>query len=136
MKRTFAISILCGFAFGIAAAAHPARPLYEPPDPPKAAPPFTMAGTYWFGKCYADNFWMIFEEQGTINWGYGQLDVKKAGSTGTWKLEGNHLYFEFNKKTLEFRGTTDGQVIEGSTFNNSGSNYKTYLRHTARPKQP
>ena len=129
MKRLLACCFVL-IALGVLDAA-PARPIYEPPKP---AGPISLAGTYWFGKCYVDNYWMIFEEQGTINWGYGQLDAKKAGSTGTWKLEGNKLYFEFNQKTLEFKGTTDGQLIEGLTFNNSGSRYPTSLRLTPRPK--
>ncbi|MBI2808852.1 MAG: hypothetical protein HYX68_28040 [Planctomycetes bacterium] len=132
MKRSVAW-ILMLMGTGLVNAA-PARPRYDPP--PRATPgtPLSLAGTYWFGKCYADNFWIIFEEQGTINWGYGQLDAKKAGSTGTWRLEGNKVYFEFNRKTLEFQGTTDGQIIQGLTFNNSGSRYVTTLKLTPRPK--
>lgn len=132
MKRLLAY-VLMLIGLGVLDAA-PARPLYDPPPPPKQAAPFSLAGTYWFGKCYVDNFWIIFEEQGTINWGYGQLDAKKAGSTGTWKLEGKKVYFEFNKKTLEFEGTTDGVIMEGLTFNNSGSRYPTALKLTPRPK--
>lgn len=132
MNRLLACSLVL-LALGALDAA-PARPLYEPPAPPKPVTPISLAGTYWFGKCYADNFWLIFEEQGTINWGYGALDAKKVGSTGTWKLEGKNVYFEFNGKTLEFKGTTDGQVIEGLTFNNNGSRYPTSLRRTPRPK--
>jgi len=131
MRSRFGCTLL-GFTLAVGVAhAVPARPLYEPPEP---LAPVSLAGTYWFGKCYADNFWLIFEEQGTINWGYGQLDAKKAGSTGTWKLDGKDLYFEFNRKTLEFRGTTDGQTIDGMAFNNSGSRYPTILRLTTRPK--
>ena len=114
--------------------AAPARPLYEPPDPPKPLPAFTMAGSYWYGKCYADNFWMIFEEGGTINWGYGSLDAKKAGSHGSWKLDANQLYFEMNGKVLEFRGTMDGQVIQGGASNKDGYSYPTLLRRMPRPK--
>src|SRR2546430_2530509 len=95
MKRVHVLSITCIVAAVSIAHAVPARPLYEPPDPPTPVV-FTLGGTHWFGTCYAENFWIIFEKQGTINWGYGQLDAKKAGSNGTWKLEGNNLYFEMN----------------------------------------
>ena len=132
MKRLLACCFVL-IALGVLDAA-PARPRYEPEPPPAPPAPISLGGTYWFGTCYADNFWLIFEEQGTINWGYGQLDAKKAGSTGTWKLEGKKVYFEFNQKTLEFQGTTDGQIIEGLTFNNSGSRFPTSLRITPRPK--
>jgi hypothetical protein len=132
MRRWLACSWLLIATCGLVAA--PVRPLYEAPEPPTPHTIGSLAGTYWFGKCYTDNFWIIFEEQGTINWGYGSLDAKKAGSTGTWRLQGNEVYFEFNKKTLEFRGTTDGQTIKGMTFNDSGARYPTYLKITPRPK--
>jgi hypothetical protein len=131
MRHGLAIAWLVAVVVCVQAA--PRQPRFEPPEPPERPAPISLAGTYWYGKCYADNFWLIFEEQGTINWGYGNLDAKKSGSTGTWRLDGNRIYFEFNKKTLEFEGTTDGTTLKGLTFNNSGSRFPTMLKLTPRP---
>ena len=128
MKRLHAC-ILVLMALGVLDAA-PARPLYEPPEPPKLATPISLGGTYWFGKCFVDNFWIIFENNGTITYGY----TGHKWNSGSWKLDGNNLYFEMNKKYLEFRGTVTGNTIQGEAWNVPGSRWKTFFTKTDAPK--
>src|SRR5713226_4524319 len=80
----------------------PARLPYEPPPP--APEPVTpdLRGTTWTGwndGVKAD--WVVlFEPDGTLNYTYGNTTYRN----GTWKLEGNYLYYESNQKYAEFRG--------------------------------
>jgi hypothetical protein len=120
MKRTSLFLLAClVFALGVAQGV-PARPRYEPIEPPSRAP-LALAGTHWFGKCYVDNFWIIFEPNGTITNGYNM----NKWNNGTWKLEGNNLYFEMNNKYLQFRGTVTGNIIHGKAWNVNGSRWQT-----------
>lgn len=121
MKNVFALIcfvVLVSFAHAV-----PARPLYEPPEHPKPPPPFVFAGTHWFGKCYADNFWIVFETNGTLTYGYDTHTFKN----GTWKLEEHNLYFEMNNKYLEFRGVMCGDVIHGESWNVAGGRWTTHF---------
>lgn len=123
MKHLLALVVLT-FAIGVVYAV-PARPLYEPPEPPKMAPPIVMGGTYWFGKCYEDNFWIVFEKDSTLTYGYGTSQFKN----GTWKLDGVNMYFEMNMKYLEFKGTMTNGVIQGESRNVAGGVWDTRLVH-------
>jgi hypothetical protein len=108
--------------------AAPAR-RFEPEVQPQPQPPTApLAGTHWFGKCYADNFWIIFEPSGIITYGYNG----NKWSNGTWKLEGNNLYFEMNKRYLEFRGTVQGDAIQGEAWNVQGSRWQTHFKRTLK----
>ena len=107
----------------------PARPLFEPEAPPSQPATISLAGTYWFGKCYVDNFWIIFEPNGTITYGY----TGNKWNSGSWKLEGNSLYFEMNKKYLEFRGTIQGDTIQGESWNVQGSRWQTFFKRSVAP---
>jgi len=106
--------------------AAPARPLYESPEQPKLPTVAPVAGSQWFGKCYVNNLWIIFEPNGTLTYGY-DMNKWKGGS---WKLEGNALYFEMNQKYLEFRGTVTGDMIQGEAWNVQGSRWQTLLART------
>jgi hypothetical protein len=128
MKQTLAcLAVLAVLSVGDAA---PSRPLYQAPDPPVLATPISLAGTYWFGKCYVDNFWIIFEPNGTITYGYSG----SKWNSGSWKVEGNSLYFEMNKRYLEFRGTIQGETIQGESWNVQGSRWQTYFKKSIAPK--
>lgn len=110
---------------GLALHAAPARLPYEPdrlPDPPPSQ--LDLRGTYWFGKCYTDNFWIIFEKDGSLSYGYNQNKFHN----GTWKVEGNNLYFEMNGKYLEFRGAVQGSIIQGEAWNIAGGRWQTFFR--------
>jgi hypothetical protein len=125
MKRMAVVAFVSLVAASVLAAA-PARRLYEPPEPPKQFETITLAGTYWFGTCYVPNFWIIFEPNRTITYGYNG----NKWNSGSWKLEGNNLYFEMNKRYLEFRGTVTGNSIQGEAWNVQGSRWKTSFTKT------
>jgi len=120
MKRLFALG--CLLVTFSALYAVPARPLYEPVEHPRPKP-FEFAGTHWFGKCYADNFWIIFEKNGSLTYGY----MNNTFKNGTWNLQGSNLYFEMNNKYLEFRGTMFGDVIQGEAWNVAGGRWPTHF---------
>lgn len=120
MIRLLALAMLL-LSLGVAHAV-PARPLYVPVEYPRPQP-FVFAGTHWFGKCYADNFWIIFETNGTLTYGYSGNTYKN----GTWKLQDSDLYFEMNNKYLEFRGVMCGDVIHGESWNVKGSRWPTHF---------
>ncbi len=112
-------------AFADACAA-PARPLYEPPDPPKAPPAraiFQLEGSAWLGKYNAINRIFILEADGTLS--YKSATLKGKGNAiknrGSWKLEGDQLFFQHHIKPgtvlMEFRGTIkDGNTIVGEAI--------------------
>jgi len=119
VTRLFAFACLL-IAFE-AAHAVPARPLYVPEERPKLPPRFEFGGSYWFGKCYETDFWVVFEKNGVLSYGYSGNTFKN----GTWKLEGTNLYFEMNNRYLEFRGTMQGDLIQGESWNVAGGRWDT-----------
>lgn len=127
---TRAIGALCAwFTLAIALAeAVPARPLYEPTDPPKQQPLVLLIGTTWRGKLFADGEQITFHADGTLTYGFG----KGAESPGSWKLTGNQLYFEVNKYS-EYQTTVTGDTIQGSGWNKAGQKVQPYLRRIAGP---
>src|SRR5436190_19891649 len=98
MTRLFALVTLA-ITFS-AVHAVPSRPLYEPPEHPKPPALVDFAGSHWVGKCYTDNFWITFETNGTLSYGYND----NTFNNGTWKLVEHNLYFEMNNRYLEFHG--------------------------------
>jgi len=130
MKRLFACFI-AWFVLGLGIAqAVPARPLYEPPDPPKPPPTFSLDETTWLGRLYADNEQVTFHANGTLTYGYG-----KGGMTspGVWRLTGNQLYFEINKWS-EYQTTVDGDVIQGNGWNKNGQKCQPLLKRVLNEK--
>lgn len=127
MLRLVAYSVaMLGAAIGMAQAV-PARPLYEPTDPPRSlARPAELHNTAWVGTESADRN-LFFHSDGTL----GYTRTQKA--FGTWKLEGNNLYFEFNNRYREFRGTIQGNVIQGESWNRVGKRWQTRLQPAAIP---
>jgi hypothetical protein len=106
-------------ALGIGHAA-PARPLYEPEEPPML-PALVIGGlngTAWLGKYNTVDRVFIFEPDGTVSYRTTAKTSKVFKERGSWKLEGNILTFEhyINPKTklMEFRGTVkDANTIVG-----------------------
>ena len=130
MKRLLA----CSFAWSLlaldVAQAVPARPLYEPPDPPKPPPTFSLDETTWLGRLYAENEQVTFHADGTLTYGHG-----KGGGTspGVWRLTGNQLYFEINKWS-EYQTTVDGDVIQGNGWNKNGQKCQPLLKRVLNEK--
>jgi hypothetical protein len=143
MTRIIAWSIgFCVIAIGLAHAV-PARPLYEPAVT-VAPPPLTvnLNGSAWLGKYNAANRVYIFEADGTLSY---RSAIAKAGgkvykNRGTWRLEGNKLFFDHNigaKNTvMEFRGTVvDANTIVGeATYPMTGRKDTQTLKLADGPK--
>jgi hypothetical protein len=123
MRRTACLSFAWfTVAIGIAQAA-PARPLYEPPEPPKEITFFDLRGTAWKGPEAADRY-IQFNADGTLSYHVGG-----KGGNATWKQEGNRVYFEINNGYREFRGTINfaGNAIQGDSWNKAGKRWQTIL---------
>jgi hypothetical protein len=129
MKRLLALMIAWAvLAIGIAHAV-PARPLYDPP----AADPeyFDFRGTVWHGQTYEKTLLTLeLDPSGVLNYNYGG----NKSTAGSWKSDGNVLYFEMNKKYLEARGTRVGSTIDCDTWNVTGLRWKTHLKLGTPPK--
>jgi hypothetical protein len=114
-----------------AAQAVPARLPYEPPPAPEPVVP-DLRGTTWTGwndGVKAD--WIVlFEPDGTLNYRYGNATYRN----GTWKLEGDALYYESNKKYAEFRGIFQGNVINGEAWNVTGLRWQIHLQRAPASK--
>jgi hypothetical protein len=125
MRRLHVVFFLwSAVAVGIAHAV-PARPLYEPAPPP---PPFNLRGTTWDGSPKQEDQMIVFEEDGKLSYGGIRRD-------GIWRLEGhNTVYFELNNAYRMFRGTVQGNVIVGESWNIAGLRWPTRLVRVAGPK--
>jgi hypothetical protein len=125
MRRMFAL----GFAWCVlalsSADAVPARQAYAPP-PNKAAP--DLRGTVWDGAPIHEDRMIVFEPDGNLTYGVG----KHHG--GLWRLEGNTVYFELNNAFRMFRGTVQGDLILGQSWNVAGTRWETRLIRVPAPK--
>ena len=105
-----------------AAHAAPARPLYQPPDPPKSAEFFILHDTVWEGSFFqasGKTVRITFMTDGRVVYqGLSGKGVDKT-SPGNWKLTGNKIAFDVNKYS-EHVGTLVGDVIEGESTNKGG----------------
>ena len=119
--------------------AAPARLLYKPSESPQTPPPPLMVdlnGSAWLGKYMAANRTFIFEPDGTLSYRSAASKIAKGiKNRGSWRLEGNKLYFEHfinpNQKLMEFRGTikdADTIVGEATYFLKNGAKEEQSLK--------
>jgi hypothetical protein len=130
MKRLLTCVLAC-FALTLGVAhAIPARLPYEPPPPQPLT--IDLRGTTWSG--YNDavkaNWTVLFEPDGNFSYSYGGASYR----IGTWKVEGNSLYYETNKKYAEFQGVIVGNTIQGQGWNVAGLRWQILLNRGALPK--
>lgn len=93
-------------------------------DPrPGVSPDTNIVGTTWSGQDGEYQTTFRFEADGKLNYGYknGHFD------NGTWKQTGNTIYFEMNDKYREFKGTFEGDKIEGDSWNVAGKKWTTSI---------
>src|SRR4051812_29533916 len=128
MKR--ALLLFAWLVLGISMAhAVPARPLYEPPEPPKAQSTPVLAGE-WTGTLFLANCKITFHADGTLHYG-----DPTNGSPGSWKLDGvNLIFFEINKYS-EYKAVVHGDFIDGTGQNKAGQTCMVRLQRVA-PGQP
>ncbi len=121
---TAAWSLCAALAFAV-----PARPLYFPEASPKPATWPNLGGTTWVGMLFVPGSKVTFNADGTLVYG-----ESGSVSRGTWKLQGNHLYFEINQYS-EFATVINGNIIEGKGQNKAGQQCtpKLYREGTGVP---
>ncbi|MBI2808850.1 MAG: hypothetical protein HYX68_28030 [Planctomycetes bacterium] len=139
MLRLFIVSLILSMFFIGATYSAPARPVYEP-EAPTARPAMAfrnLNGTAWLGKYITTNRTFILEADGTVS--YKTTTKTVFRNRGTWRLDGNTLFFEHwinpKSKLLQFRGTvTDSDTIVGEqTILRTGARINTNLQRTVVP---
>jgi hypothetical protein len=126
MKRLILLSSTwLTITLGVAHAV-PARPLYVPPSIAPIPPTqyADLRGTTWLGKDFVDDYRITFESDGTVTHGYNG----KSRRGGSWTQHGNAIYFEVNKKYREFKGSVQGDTLQGDSWNVTGKRWQTRLR--------
>lgn len=124
MKRAIVcLSAWLVLALGVAHGV-PSRPLYVPPDPPKAPPLLVLSGTTWIGRLYTEGEQVTFHADGSLTYG---STVKGGGTPGVWRLTGNQLFFEINQWS-EYQTVVNGDVISGNGANKSGQKCQPFLK--------
>lgn len=73
-----------------------------------------VEGTTWEGKGPTDDFTVYtFEKGGVLCYSYNKATYRN----GTWKQEGDKVYFETNNRFLEFQGTVKRDELSGRWWN-------------------
>lgn len=102
-----------------AACAVPARPLYEPPDPPKAAPVFELRGSAWEGKLFNMECRITFEPDGSATYQSNRGGKGGKEGTGKWTLIEDRVTFDVNNYS-QHHATISQNVMDGSSKNQTG----------------
>jgi hypothetical protein len=123
----FAILLVLVSSMVTAAVAAPARPLHVAPEPPVPHAGFDLRDTFWTGADSADRN-IYFHPDGTLGYHRGQKTF------GSWKLEGDTVYFEFNNRYREFRGRIQGNIMRGDSWNVTGKRWHTELKLVSVPQ--
>jgi hypothetical protein len=103
------------------------------PLPPEARikPVKEVAGTVWEGDGVVAPTVYYFEKGGVLTYSYNGA----AYSNGTWKQDGERIYWEFNERYCEFEGKISGDTISVNAWNVKGGKWELTikLRPDARP---
>ncbi len=76
-----------------------------------------ISGTTWAGTdSEGDYYEFYFLSDGVLHYSSPSGFYKN----GTWKLDGNSIYMEMNRKYSEYEGTLIGTKIQGSAKNIAG----------------
>lgn len=123
MPRVFLFVIIMVATLPNCIVAHPARPLYVPPPPPKAPvrPVLNLNGTAWLGAYLTSNRIFTFEADGTLSYKISAASKISTKNRGTWSFDGETLRFEYyinaKNKLMEFRGRfQDENTIVGESI--------------------
>jgi hypothetical protein len=131
MQRILSSLLACSLALPLVHAA-PARLPYEQALRGNHDP-HNLKNSSWYGSDIESGDWEItFEASGAITYSYNGRTFRN----GTWKCLGSILYFETNDRFYEFRGSIEGNAIDGESWNAKGLRWHTsmYRLPTARSK--
>jgi WD40 repeat protein len=91
------------------------------PAPPPAVLP--LEGTSW-RMLESEDWTCRFEEGGVLSYSSRGQDFRN----GTWKQKEAAVYFELNRRYAEYRGTLNGDRIEGTATNVKGQRWAWSLK--------
>lgn len=80
---------------------------------PKQARVQSVAGTVWFGEGVVADTRYTFNADGSLTYAYNN----STHTVGSWKQDGEKIYWETNNKYCEFEGTLSGNEITGKAWN-------------------
>ena len=88
----------------------------------------SLTGTEWAGSDgpVAAVVTFHFERGGVLAYSYNGASYRN----GTWKQNGNSLYFEMNNKFRECQATIHGGRIDGDSWNVNGLKWKTSIQRS------
>lgn len=114
------------FAIAAIGDAAPARLPYQP-EPP-APEIIDLKGTVWsgFNDGVKADWVVVFEPGGVLQYSYRGTTYRN----GTWKQEGDRLYYEANQKYCECTCTITGDTIKGDSWNRAGQRWQILLHRT------
>ncbi len=76
----------------------------------------SIVGTKWKSRdSDGDEYIFHFREGGTLE--FTSVNSGKTSTTATWRQTGNQIYMEMNNRFSEYRGTIQGNTIEGTASN-------------------
>jgi outer membrane biogenesis lipoprotein LolB len=79
--------------------------------------PASVAGTTWTGTdSDGDYYEYHFQPDGRLHY----KSPSGSFANGTWKQDGDNIYFEMNKRFSEHKGTIKGDRMEGEAWNTKG----------------
>lgn len=90
----------------------------------------SLEGTTWAGDGAVAFTIYRFERGGVLGYSYNNSSYRN----GTWKQEGDSLYFECNKKYYEFRGTIRDNEITGQSWNIKGGKWNLRFERQWSPE--
>lgn len=91
-----------------------------------------LAGTTWKGQGICGDTVYTFEKDGRLTYSYGT----SCWRNGTWKQEGDKLYWEVNRKYAEFEGVVKGGVITGRSWNVAGGSWTLEYKKDPDARHP
>lgn len=104
---------------------------------PKALKPKTpdVTGTVWVSDENEVQLGVLeytFAEGGKLTW--RQQGAQNVNTAGSWKQDGDHLYWEVNQKYVDYNVDFKDGKFEGSALNVRGKRWTINLRPKAEEK--
>lgn len=78
-----------------------------------------LEGTTWMGDGVVAPTTYFFDKGGVLQYSYNGNTYR----SGSWKQEGDAVYWESNNKYCEFKGKIDGTEISGRAWNIRGGKW-------------
>jgi|GEM_PF-3452290 len=95
-------------------------------------PPVPLAGSFWEDEGEGDvtRTHYEFHPNGKMTLSYNNNTFPNCG---TWKQDGQRIYWETNSRYYEFEGTLAGTTITGQSWNIKGGKWKLVVKRIKPP---